>query len=231
MPRDSLDQKIRQIQDEILVLGSMVEEAIFKCVTALKNRDEKISHDVIASDERINEKRFAIENAIMILMATQQPFAHDLRRMAAMLIVDNELERMGDYAKGIAKTNLHLGISDTPIPMKEIEKMAEIGTGMLHRALTAFVEEDVKAAARIPKEDDAVDDLFNTAYKIIVNSMISNPTAIDQASLILWVVHNLERFADRVSNICERTVFIATGELLEFDTGDDEDNDSIDEVF
>jgi phosphate transport system protein len=231
MPRESFDQKIRQIQDEILVLGSMVEEAIFKSVTALKNRDEKISRHVIASDELINAKRFAIENAIMILMATQQPFAHDLRRMAAMLIVDNELERMGDYAKGIAKTNLHLGISDTPIPMNEIEKMSEIGTGMLHRALTAFVEEDVKAAARIPKEDDAVDDLFNTAYKIIVNSMIANPNTIDQASLILWVVHNLERFADRVSNICERTVFIATGELLEFDSGDDEDDDSIDEVF
>jgi phosphate transport system protein len=231
MPRESLDQKIQQIQDEILVLGSMVEEAMFKSVSALKNRDEKISHEVIANDETINGKRYAIENAIMILMATQQPFAHDLRHMAAMLIVTNELERMGDYAKGIAKTNLHLGISVTPIPMKEIEKMAEIGTGMLHRALTAFVEEDVKAAARIPKEDDAVDELFNIAYKSIINTMISNPAIIDQANLIMWVVHNLERFADRVSNICERTVFIATGELLEFDTGDDEDDESIDEVF
>lgn len=230
MPRESLDNQIKQIEDEILVLGSMVEESIFKSVAALKNRDEKLSHAVIQNDEIINEKRFAIENAIMILMATQSPFAHDLRRMAAMLIVANELERMGDYAKGISKTNLRLGISDTPIPMKEIEKMAELGTSMLHRALTAFVEEDEKAAAKIPREDDAVDDLFNTAYKMIVNSMIANPAVIDQASLILWVVHNLERLADRVTNICERTIFIRTGELLEFDTSDDE-NDDLVEVF
>lgn len=230
MPRESLDKQIKQIEDEILVLGSMVEESIFKSVAALKNRDEKLSHEVIQNDEIINEKRFAIENAIMILMATQSPFAHDLRRMAAMLIVANELERMGDYAKGISKTNLRLGISDTPIPMKEIEKMADLGTSMLHRALTAFVEEDEKTAAKIPREDDAVDDLFNTAYKLIVNSMIANPAVIDQANLILWVVHNLERMADRVTNICERTIFIRTGELLEFDTSDDE-NDNLVEVF
>lgn len=230
MPRENLDKQIQQIEDEILVLGSMVEEAVYKSVAALKDRDENKSHDVISNDETINEKRFAIENAIMILMATQSPFAHDLRRMSAMLIVANELERMGDYAKGIAKTNLRLGILDTPIPMKEIEKMTELGTSMLHRALTAFVEEDEKTAAKIPKEDDEVDDLFNSAYKMIVNSMIANPAVIDQASLILWVVHNLERMADRVTNICERTIFTKTGELLEFDVSDDE-SDGLDEVF
>ncbi len=184
MPRENLDKQIQQIEDEILVLGSMVEEAVFNSIAALKNRDEKKSHDVIIRDEKINEKRYAIENAIMILMATQSPFAHDLRRMSAMLIVANELERMGDYAKGIAKTNLRLGISDTPIPIKEIEKMAELGTNMLQRALTAFVEEDEKSAIKIPKEDDAVDDLFNSAYRTIVNSMIANPSVIDQASLV-----------------------------------------------
>jgi phosphate transport system protein len=189
------------------------------------------SHKVIKNDQKINGKRYAIENAILILLATQQPFAHDLRRLAAMLIVDNELERMGDYAKGIAKTNLHISMSDIPIPIREIEKMTKLSVSMLHRALLAFIEEDAKKAISIPKEDDAVDELFNIAYKSILNTMISNPAIIDQANLIMWVVHNLERFADRVSNICERTVFIATGELLEFDSGDDEDDDSIDEVF
>ena len=115
--------------------------------------------------------------------------------------------------------------------MKEIEKMAELGVNMLHRALTSFIDEDLKQAIAIPKEDAAVDDLFNQAYHTIINSMIANPAIIDQANLIMWVVHNLERFADRVSNICERTVFIATGELLEFDSGDNEDDESIDEVF
>jgi phosphate transport system protein len=231
MPRETLDSQISKVQDELLTLDSMVEQAILKSVAALKNRDQKLSHEVITFDETINGKRYAIENAIMILMATQQPFAHDLRRMAAMLIVANELERMGDYAKGIAKTNLRLGISDTPIPMKEIEKMAELGVDMLHRALTSFIDEDTKKAIAIPKEDVAVDDLFNSAYHTIINSMIANPAIIDQANLILWVVHNLERFADRVSNICERTIFIATGELLEFDSGDDEDDERIDDVF
>jgi phosphate transport system protein len=231
MPRETLDSQIIKVQNEILILDSMVEQAILKSVAALKNRDEKLSHEVISFDETINGKRYAIENAIMILMATQQPFAHDLRRMAAMLIVANELERMGDYAKGIAKTNLRLGISDTPIPLKEIEKMAELGVDMLHRALTSFIDEDTKKAIAIPKEDVAVDTLFNIAYHTIINSMIANPAIIDQANLILWVVHNLERFADRVSNICERTIFIATGELLEFDAGDDEDDERIDDVF
>jgi len=199
-----------------------------KGVTALKDRDAKSSREVIENDQVINEKRYAIENAILILFATQQPFAHDLRRLAAMLVVANELERMGDYAKGIAKTNLRLGITDTPIPMKEIQKMVELGVSMLHRALTAFIEENSKDAIAIPKEDDAVDELFIKAHRMIVNSMIANPAVIDQANLIMWVVHNLERFADRVTNICERTVFIASGELVEFDTSDDEDDDEID---
>lgn len=231
MPRDTLDIQMSQVQDEILALGSMVEQAILKSVEALKNRDLKQAHEIIAYDEKINGKRYAIENAIMILMATQQPFAHDLRRMAAMLIVDNELERMGDYAKGIAKINLLLGISDVPIPIKEIEKMADLGVKMLHQAITSFIEEDTQMAVAIPKQDSEVDDLFNKAYHMIINAMIANPTIIDQANLIMWVVHNLERFADRVSNICERTIFIKTGELMEFDTGDKEDDESIDEAF
>jgi len=231
MPRETLDHQLRQVQDEVLALDSMVEQAIFKSVEALKNRDLKLAREIISYDEKINEKRYAIENAILILMATQQPFAHDLRRMAAMLIVANELERMGDYAKGIAKTNLLLGISDVPIPIKEIEKMADLGVNMLHQAITSFIEEDTQKAMEIPKQDTAVDDLFNTAYHMIINAMIANPASIDQANLIMWVVHNLERFADRVSNICERTIFIKTGELMEFDQTEAEDEESIDETF
>ncbi len=231
MPRENLESQLSQIQDEILILDSMVEKAIFKSVESLKNRDLKQAHEVVANDEKINGKRYAIENAIMILMATQQPFAHDLRRLTAMLIVVNELERMGDYAKGISKTNLMLGISDVPIPIKEIQKMAELGVNMLHQAITAFIEEDTQKAIEIPKQDSAVDDLFNTAYHMVINSMIANPAIIDQANLIMWVVHNLERFADRVSNICERTIFIKTGELMEFDATDNEDDESIDEAF
>ncbi len=222
MPRDTFDKKIQQIKDEILLLGSMVEQATLDSVASFKIKDLQAAHQVIEDDQSINDKRFAIENAILILFATQQPLAHDLRLLAAMLIVANELERMGDYAKGISNSTIRLGMTDIPLPIKEIEKMAELAVSMLHRALSAFVNEDMDQAIRIPDEDDEVDELFNKAYRSIVNSMIANPAIIDDASFLLWIVHNLERLADRVTNICERTVFIISGEMMEMDSSDDE---------
>ncbi len=222
MPRETFDKKIQQIKDEILLLGSMVEQATLDSVVIFKNRDIEGAKNLIEDDQNINDKRFAIENAILILMATQQPLAHDLRVLAAMLIITNELERMGDYAKGIAHNTLRIGISDIPIPIRNIEKMADMAVNMLHRSLTAFINEDIKTAVTLPKEDDQVDELFNDSYRSIVNAMIANPQIIDDSSLLLWVVHNLERFADRVVNICERTVFIKSGEMMEMDNTDDE---------
>ena len=223
MPRDTFDKKIQQIKDEILLLGSMVEQATLDSVAAFKNKDIHSAQQVIEDDQSINDKRFAIENAILILFATQQPLAHDLRLLSAMLIVANELERMGDYAKGIGNSTIRLGATDIPMPIKEIEKMAELAVSMLHRALSAFVHEDMDQAVRIPDEDDQVDELFNKAYRSIVSSMIANPATIDDASFLLWIVHNLERLADRTTNICERTVFIISGELMEMDSSDDEE--------
>jgi len=222
MARELFEKKIKQIQDEILLLGSMVEQATLDSVKVFKDRDVKAAQILVEDDQNINDKRFAIENAILILMATQQPLAHDLRMLAAMLIVTNELERMGDYAKGIAHNTIRIGISDIPVPIRNIEKMADLAVSMLHRSLTAFIQEDIKTAVNLPKEDDQVDELFNNSYRSIVNAMIANPQIIDDSSLLLWVVHNLERFADRVVNICERTVFIKSGEMLEMDTSDDE---------
>ena len=178
-------------------------------------------------DEDINEKRFAIENAILILIATQQPMARDLRLLAAMLEVAGELERMGDYAKGISKVAKALGKHNVPVPDKAIVKMATLAVGMLHKAISAFIEGDYKKAAIIPEEDDAVDDLYKFLYADTLKNICKNPEAVDRIILMLWVAHNLERLADRVTNICERTVFIATGELLELDS--DEGDDYTDE--
>ena len=200
----------------------MVEQATLDCTAAFKNRDISASRILVAEDQAINDKRFAIENAILILMATQQPLAHDLRMLASMLIVTNELERMGDYAKGIARNTIRLGDKEISIPIKDIVRMAEIGVSMLHRSLSAFINEDIKQAIAIPVEDNEVDALFNKCYRAIVNGMIADPASIDDSSLLLWVVHNLERFADRVVNICERTVFIKSGEMLEMEGSDDE---------
>lgn len=228
MPRQTLDREIHHLQDEVLLLGSMVEQAMLNAIDALKRRDLEAARRVYREDNLINEKRYAIENRVIILFATQQPIAHDLRLLAAILEVITELERMGDYAKGIAKINLRIGQDDTPIPGREISRMGDLAVGMLHRALSAFIAEDVAMAYRIPKEDDDVDELYNQIYRKMVAAMIADPGTIDHANYIMWVVHNIERMADRVTNICERTIFIATGELLEIDSSDDEWDDDED---
>jgi phosphate transport system protein len=151
--------------------------------------------------------------------------AHDLRMLTAMLEIDTELERMGDYAKSIARIVVRLGDEQVPVPMREIERMTEIGVSMLHRSLGAFIDEDASTAYQIPNEDDEVDALFNRAYHNLIVSMIANPDMIDIISLLLWVIHDLERLADRVINICERTVFICTGELIELASNDEEDGE------
>jgi len=227
MPRETLDRKIHQLQDEVLLLGSMVEQAALSSVDALKKRDVKAAQQVYDHDQQINEKRFAIENAILIVMATQQPLAHDLRLLVAILYVTDELERMGDYAKGIAKITKRLAGDDSvPIPTREFTQMADLTVSMLHRALSAFINENLSQASSIPREDDEVDSLYVKVYHKVVNEMIKKPEIIDTANLMMWVAHNLERMADRVTNICERTVFIVTGELLEIEPSDDEEIES-----
>jgi phosphate transport system protein len=195
----------------------MVEQATMRSVQALKKRDIEGAKVIYNEDNLINEKRYAIENSVLILIATQQPLAHDLRLMAALLEISAEIERMGDYAKGIAKVVVKLGDYDFPMPLKEIEKMAALAIDMFHRALTAFIAEDPLAARKIPSEDDAIDLLYQKVQKDVVDLMIKQPELIDYVNLFMWVAHNLERMADRVSNICERTVFVATGELGELE--------------
>lgn len=222
MPRQTFDRELRQLQDEVLLLGSMVEQAMLNAIDAFKRRDSEAARRIYNNDEEINDKRFAIENKIIILFATQQPIAHDLRLLAAILEVITELERMGDYAKGIAKISLRIGEDNYPFPLREISHMADLAVTMLHRALGAFINEDINMAYRIPKEDDLVDELYNQIYRKSTDAMIANPQLIDHANLTMWIVHNIERMADRVTNICERTVFIVTGELIELDFSDDE---------
>ena len=222
MSRFSLDQEIRLVQDELLLLGSLVEQAILNSVDALQRRDVEAAKAVYQNDRKINGKHFAIENHILITLATQSPLASDLRLLAGMLEVNTELERIGDYAKGIAKVAVRLADTDFPIPIREIVMMADLATSMLHRALGAFVAGDMVAAHSIPEEDNHVDEYYQSIYRKIVESMIKNPENIEIANQLVWVVHNLERTADRVTNICERVVFIVSGELMEFDSTDDE---------
>lgn len=222
MPRETFEAEIQQVKDNVLVLGSMVEQALLDAVEALRKRDIKAAEKVFAEDKAINKKRFEIESQLMILIATQQPMARDLRLLASTLEIVSELERMGDYAKGIANINIRMG--DTPLlkPLIDVPRMAEKGVDMLHRARTAFVNSDVETARALPVEDDEVDALYNQVYRELMTFVIQDPKTIERANWLLWVAHNLERFADRVTNICERTIFIVTGELGEVKSTDDE---------
>ena len=221
MLRKTFETEIQQLKDEIILLGSLVEQNLLDSVDAMKKRDTAASQRVIALDKQINDKRFALENQVMIVIATQQPMAHDLRLLASIFEVISELERMGDYAKGIGVINVRMGGEDLLKPLVDIPHMAQIAADMLHRALLAFVTEDIETAQRIPAEDDQVDNLYNQVYRELMTYIVADPQNIERANWLLWVAHNLERFADRVTNICERTIFIATGNLLEINSSKD----------
>ncbi len=221
MPREMLDSEIKRLQGEVLKLGEMVERSILEAVDSLKRRDFEASRRIIADDQAINEKRFAIEADTLVVIATQQPMASDLRFLAAILEVVTELERIADYAKGIAKINLLIGERPLIKPLIDIPRMAQKAADMLHQALEAFVQKDVEKARAIPKEDDEMDALYDQVYRELMTYVISNPANIEQANYLLWVAHNLERAADRVTNICERVLFTTTGEMKELDIDED----------
>lgn len=222
MARKTFETEIQQVKDDVLVLGSMVEKALLDSVESLRKRDIKAAEKIFEEDKEINGKRFEIESKLMVLIATQQPMARDLRILASTLEIISELERMGDYAKGIANINIRMGDAPLLKPLIDVPRMANKGVDMLHRALTAFINEDVETSKVIPVEDDEVDALYNQVYRELMTYVIADPKAIERANWLLWVAHNLERFADRVTNICERTVFIATGEMKEIKSTDDE---------
>ena len=216
--RRTLEIEIQELRDELLYMGSMVEKQILGSVEALKKQDAPAAQIIINTDAELNRKRYAVEEKVMIAIATQQPMAHDLRLLASVLEISGELERMGDYAKGIA--TICIRSKDEPLlkPLVDIPRMAQKSANMLHRALTAFINEDVETATKIPVEDDEIDNLYDQIYRELMVFIIQDPKTIQRASWLLWVAHNLERMADRVTNICERTIFSATGEMREIET-------------
>jgi len=215
MMRKTFEQEMQEVKDDILLLGSMVEDAVMGSVQALKENDLDHSRRVLTNDWFINRKRYEIETSIIVLMATQQPIAHDLRALAASLGICTELERMGDYAKGIAIINLRSGGLSMPFILREIYSMAEKAMDMLHHALTTFAEEDVETAKSIIQYDDVIDECYTKLYSEAVNNVIGDPRNIERANYVIWAAHNLERLGDRVTNICERVVYMVTGEHLE----------------
>ena len=217
--RSNFHKELERLQDDVLVLGGMVERAILRAVNALRERDTAAAYVIESEDVLINRKRFDIEEATLLLMATQQPMASDLRRLAAIVHIVTDLERMGDYAAGIARICVQIGDEPLIKPLIDIPRMAEVTASMLRRALDALIERDVVAAEQIAQQDDEVDALYQQVYRELLMLMLANPRCIDQATHLLWVAHNLERVGDRVQNICERVVFVVTGKMHEFSRG------------
>lgn len=216
MPRDAFHKELDAVQEAMLVMGSMVERAIQRSVNALRHRDTKLAQEVIQDDQKINQQRFGIEEDCLLLITRQQPIASDLRIIAAALHIITDLERMADHAAGIAKICLIIGDEPSLKPLVDIPRMQEMACSMLHRSLDAFMSRDAQAAQEIAKEDDAVDQLYEQVYRELLTFMMADPGTINRATHLLWVAHNIERIADRVTNICERVVFLTTGKMDEF---------------
>jgi phosphate transport system protein len=224
MTRIDFDQGLKGVQDGLITLGNLVEEAIIKAMDALKRRDLKASRQVIAEDDLIDRKRFQLEEECIYLMATQQPLATDLRTLITITHVAVELERMGDYAEGIAKISLMMGDEPPLKPLIDIPRMAHVAIDMLQRSMDLLVravlldtdEEGIKAMARqVCSDDDEVDALYDQVYRELLTFMIRDPMTVQRATYLLWVAHNLERIADRATNIAERVIFLITGQLVE----------------
>jgi phosphate transport system protein len=215
--RSNFETEIQELKDQLLTLSSVVEQQILNAVSALMNRNVEESKKIKQNDNKVNKIRFAIEERVLVSIATQQPLAHDLRLLASILEIAGELERIGDYAKGIATINLRMGGEALLKPYAKIPPMAEKAVEMLHRSLTAFVNEDVEEAKRLPGEDDVVDKYYEEIYTDLMHIIIQDPTTMEKTNWLIWTAHNLERMADRVTNICERTLFTATGVLREIE--------------
>jgi phosphate transport system protein len=220
MPREMFDRELQRLQDELVAMASMVEEAITESVDTLRRRDMEGSRRVIAADRLINKKRFDLEADCLVAIATQQPMASDLRKLAAILNIITELERIGDYAKGIGRINLMIGEEPLMKPLIDIPRMAGHVREMLHQSIDAFARQDVALARAVAPQDDVVDGLYEQVYRELMTYVIADPRNIQQANYLLWAAHNLERAADRTINICERVIFTVTGQMSEIGSED-----------
>lgn len=216
--RTTFHKKLREIQDDILAMGSLVEKAINRSMEALKKRDVAMANQIIADDLKINQKRFDIEEKCIQLIATQQPMASDLRAIICVLNIITDLERIGDHAEGIAKIVVMIGDEPPLKPLIDLPRMSAKTAGMLHRSLDAFIDCDADAARQIITEDDEIDNLYEQVFRELLTFMAEDPQTITRATRLLWVAHNLERSADRVTNICERVIFNVTGKMVEAGT-------------
>lgn len=215
MIRLEYTQDLENLRGSVVTMASMVDKAISRAVEALMRQDVRAAEQVIAADRNINQHRWATEEDALRILATQGPMAGDLRNVAAAIHIITDLERMGDHAAGIAQIVVDTASEPLLKPLVDVPRMASIAREMLNDAITAYIEGDAEAAQRVALRDDEVDALYEQIYRELLTYMMADPSTINRATHLLWVSHNLERVADRATNICERVVFAVTGELTE----------------
>jgi phosphate transport system protein len=213
--REHYDQQLRGLQDDLLRLSSLVESAVARSIAALQNQDVEAAQQVIAEDDIIDRRQYALEDKALLLIARQAPMAADLRMISAVISIASELERIGDYAEGIAKIAIRGANEPLVKPLKYIPEMAEKALQMLREAMDAFVNRDVVAARRLSSEDTEVDNLTTRLQNDLLEYMLRDPKNIERSLHLIFVAHNLERVADRTTNIAERLTFLVTGEIVE----------------
>lgn len=217
MIRGNFERDLQRLQDRMLALGSQVEENIVESVNLLVKRDMIGSQRLIKADEEVNQERISIVNDCLLLIATQQPMARDMRLIASIIEIAGELERINDYCKGIARVGLTLGPDPIPGILSDLPVMAAKARFMLHRALDAASRRDAVLAKEIPGMDSEIDELFIQIYRNLIRCAAEQPEMIERSNQLEWVAHNLERAADRVTNICEWTIYNVTGVYSEMD--------------
>ena len=230
-PRADFEEQLKHIQDEVLLIGSLVEKTIHRSVQSLSDRNIELARQVIADDDEIDVRQHELEEFCIDVIARQQPMAGDLRMIVTGLQVASELERIGDYAEGIAKISVRMGVEPPLKPLIDIPRMADISVNMLRRSLTALNARDDAIARQVWQDDDEVDQLKEQVFRELVTYMLQDPRNIERATLLMWVSHNLERVADRATNIAERVIYLATGLIATegqrwSDVGLDSDTDS-----
>ncbi|HEU0021268.1 MAG TPA: phosphate signaling complex protein PhoU [Dehalococcoidia bacterium] len=214
MLRADLDRQLNQLQQEVVSLAGIVDKATLRAIDALKTRDLAESQQVVNEDDYIDQKRYEIEEKCVDLIATQQPMARDLRNIIALMHISVELERMGDYAEGISKISLLMGPNPPLKPLIDIPRMADRATQMLRNSIDALLNRDVMKANQVLQDDDEVDALYDQVYRELLLFMIQDPQTIERATYLLWISHDLERIADRATNIAERVIYLITGKLV-----------------
>ena len=213
--RAAFEKHLKGLEEDMHLMANMVTHAVERSVTALKGRDVEEAKKIKSDDVKINNKRWEIEEKCINLIATQQPVAKDLRELIAVLNIITDLERMGDYAEGLAKIVIKLNGEPPVKPLIDIPRMSEISMDMINKALKAYSERDVESARDITMKDDQVDELYHQIQRELISIMIEKPRTITRCTYLIWAAHNLERIADRVTNICERIIYLVKGEMIE----------------